>query len=477
MIAVLVLLAALLAWQLLVPPVVGLADTADFDRLWRWFGIGTEIKDPDYRYFRYLIREWNIDAGRTESSGFLSSDLLFVAASLPVNALLSPTGIFDIRALGAVRAVALLVVAFLLLSVARRGGTPMVLYVGAVLLLVVADVGYIAYFNSGFTEPGSFIFTLASIALFATLVLDERHRLSWLVCLVVACALLAWTKPQNVVVAIPLAIVVARLATLDPSPPWRTTTLCAALLIVLAALSTRLWPPPLWYTHQIRQIAVFKSILAASPDPAQDLRSLGVDPKFVVLRDKYPWDRESIQLATELQQSFHDRVSDRAIVAFFLRNPDRIVPMLKLSASQALAVRVGVGHFEAASGRPPFTHAGGPAFRSDLVKTFGPHRFRWVVGWLALAVVAAAIVRFTARTKAELLLSEGVIALAVAASLQYSVVALLQGPEAVSKGMMLFALLYDATILSAVGLWVWRVVDGWRSRAAISPSLASAPAR
>ena len=59
--AVLGLLAALLVGQLLIPPIVGLADQGDFDRLWRWFGIESAVTDPEQRYFRYLIREWRID--------------------------------------------------------------------------------------------------------------------------------------------------------------------------------------------------------------------------------------------------------------------------------------------------------------------------------------------------------------------------------------------------------------------------------
>ncbi len=123
--AVLALLAALLVGQLLIPPIVGLADQSDFDRLWRWFGIESAVTDPEQRYFRYLIREWRIDPSNAHSSGFLSADLLFVAASVQLNALLSKAGTYDIRTLGAVRIAALLFVAFLLMRAAARGGLAM----------------------------------------------------------------------------------------------------------------------------------------------------------------------------------------------------------------------------------------------------------------------------------------------------------------------------------------------------------------
>lgn len=95
--AVIALLAALLIFQLLVPPILGLADQGDYGRLWTWFGIESEIADPNQRFFRYLIRQWRIDPNAAVSSGFVSADLLFVAASTQLNALLFETGTYDLR--------------------------------------------------------------------------------------------------------------------------------------------------------------------------------------------------------------------------------------------------------------------------------------------------------------------------------------------------------------------------------------------
>ena len=457
--AVLALLAALLVGQLLIPPIVGLADQGDFDRLWRWFGIESAVTDPEQRYFRYLIREWRIDPHTAETSGFLSADLLFVAASVQLNALLSKAGTYDIRALGAVRIAALLFVAFLLLRAAGRGGLAMRVVTAIALLVVAADVGYISYFNSGFTEPASVLFGLLTIALFIRLSVGQGNRSLNLAAFVASGMLLIWSKPQNVLLAIPLAFLTWRIAGLEATNRWRVGAIAGAALIVASAVLYRAFPPPVWYTQQIRHIAVFNSLLLASPDPAADLRALGVDPRWVSLAGHFPWSLQTQRHAGELQAEFHDRVDDRAIVAFYLRHPERILPLLKLSASQALAVRVGVGQFEASSGRPPFSRATAFALRSDFVRESGPHRFRWVVALLGVAVLVACAAWRTARTHAQRLLAEGTLMLAVAAIIQYVIVAVLQGPVAVSKGMLLFAFFYDATIVAAVAIIVHRIAE------------------
>jgi hypothetical protein len=52
--------------------------------------------------------------------------------------------------------------------------------------------------------------------------------------------------------------------------------------------------------------------------------------------------------------------------------------------------------------------------------------------------------------------------LALASALQYITVAVLQGPKYVAKGMLLFAFLYDMTMVAAVALVTHRWVQARR---------------
>ena len=463
---VLALLAALLAGQLLIPPVVGLADTYDFSRLWDWFGISAPTDDPSQRYFGYLIREWRIDPTAARPSGFVSADLIFVAASVALNGLISEQGVYDLRTLGAVRAAMLLLCAYLLMRVARHGGVAMQATAAIALLFVVADVGYIAYFNSGFTEAGALLFGLLTIALFLRLVVGEGARTVNVIALVASCVLLIWSKPQNILLAAPLAWLAWRATA---SPGSRSSHIVAGMcvvVIVVGAALYRSFPPPLWYAQQIRHIAVFNSLLLESQDPAADLRELGVDPRWAVLRGRFPWDDLSIRNDALLQGEFHARVSNATIAAYYLRHPGRALAVLKRSAYEANAVRVGVGQFEASTGRPAFSHAKWFGLRSDLVNSFGAVRFRWIVAVLLVAVAIAAYAWRTSRTQAGRLLAEGVLMLALAAVIQYVVVALLQGPVAVRKGMLLFAFFFDLLIVSAVAIVIQRAMRWRRERTA-----------
>lgn len=178
---------------------------------------------------------------------------------------------------------------------AGRGGTEVRLVVALALVLVVADARYIAYFNSGYTEPGSLLFGLLTIDLFARLAVGEGDRVPNLLAFVASSALLIWSKPQNVILAVPLAFLAVRLAILDSSMRWRVATAASAAVLVVSAVAYRAVPPPLWYKQHIRHIAVFNSLLPTSPDPAADLRELGVEPALATLSGRFPWNEDAVR--------------------------------------------------------------------------------------------------------------------------------------------------------------------------------------
>src|SRR6267143_4961984 len=94
---VLLLIAAAIAYQIFLPPVVGMADNGDFARITGRFDLtnAAPALNGD-RFFRYLIVKWKADPAARWVSGFLTSESLLVAAALGMNRLVSRDGLFDI---------------------------------------------------------------------------------------------------------------------------------------------------------------------------------------------------------------------------------------------------------------------------------------------------------------------------------------------------------------------------------------------
>ncbi len=463
------LLAGILAYQLLVPPIIGLADQGDYSRLWGRFGIRTEITNPDQRYFGHLIRTWTIDSKSAVKTGFLSPDVLIMAASLPINALLSKTGAYDIRSLALVRIVLFVAAAFLILRLAWQHG-PLLRTVAIFGLLVVfADVGYIAYFNSGYGEPSSFIFALLAVASYLRLARADGRRLPDLVLFVGSCLLLVWSKPQNVLLAIPLACITLRLVTYCDSRRARVAPIVAASTLLGSGALYLVLPSPAWYQGLVRYIAVFDSLLPSSPNPQMDLEELGADPRLAVLSGVYPWEPPAKAVDQQLLLTFQSRVGFGSLAGFYLRHPGRIWPLLDLAAGHSLRVRPGLGNFEASTGLARFTYARSFAIRSDFARRFGPSHIGWIIGWGVLWLFLAADTWRRAQSPRSRLAAEGIAVLLACAAIQYGMVAILQGHGSEEKGMFLFAMFFDAGALGGAAIVAHRIdslITDFRGRSA-----------
>src|SRR5260221_10183281 len=98
--AVLAAAASILTVQVLIPPIVGLADQSDFRRVIGTFGYGPEIPGLTMAYVApKYVRDPAFQAKDWEQP---TSEYIFVGAAVLINKVISRDGKFDIRVMGAV---------------------------------------------------------------------------------------------------------------------------------------------------------------------------------------------------------------------------------------------------------------------------------------------------------------------------------------------------------------------------------------
>jgi hypothetical protein len=137
--------ATIIGYQLLVPPIVGLADQGDFVRIIGRFGYGQEPPPPNLKYTyvpskfvprNVRVREWEQP----------TSENLFVGFALLLNRAISKDGSLSIVVMGCVHAMAFLLIYARLLRVTRGFQARMWLWIAATVVLTYVD--YVAYWNS-----------------------------------------------------------------------------------------------------------------------------------------------------------------------------------------------------------------------------------------------------------------------------------------------------------------------------------------
>jgi hypothetical protein len=450
------------AAQLFWPPMIGLASNGDFERMMHWGKFEYVTTDYDEKYFNWVNHEFRITQSPWRAwRGFGSSEVIFVKLSAILGSVFIPGDRFDLRVMGLVHLLAFLAALWLLMRGWRVATQLSPLYLLPGLLLIFCDVGYTAYFNSFYSEPASLIFLLAMVGVGFTLVPQEHQRLGLLLFCAMAGLFIA-AKPQNFALIPPLLLFCARLFQFYRKPRQRAMLVAFAAALIVAPIALNIIAP--WYTHNGRYQSVFYGILKDSPDPAADLRDLGLDPKFAVLAEttvfhaNLPIDIKG----PEFQAQFYDRVNHFKIARFYLKHPRRFLTKLNLTAQYGYSLRLNVGNYEKATGLPARTESHRWSLWSDFKQKYWPKSLWFFVGYCVLLAGAILIgyrrASLPGRTLREFFLTLWAMLLAA-----FVTPILGDGESDFIKHLFLFNALFDLSLLLLAAFAtakLWRVAAG-----------------
>lgn len=349
-----------LCYQLLLPPIVGLTDNGDFGRIIGRVGLQSEVPpDPSGGY---ITRSY-IRVARYDWSGYDSSELLITTAATTVNRLVSKDDRFDLRVLGVVHLLLLLVGLATILLGLRPLGRARQWIIGSLLLVVFVDVAYVSYLNTFYSEPASLVFLLATIGIGIWGVTHRPsggQRIALLCAFTGLAALLVISKPQHALLALPLAIIAYRLATptIGPAPPvgrWSVLGLsCATFLIVASFTYLQLGLPDHFRTANLYNL-IFAEILPHSASPARDLEQIGLDSSLTSLAGTTVYTPGNRYFDPATRAALLADVDHIDIVRFYLGHPRRFLDLAGRASSNTGTLRPPyLGNFEQSSGLPPY---------------------------------------------------------------------------------------------------------------------------
>lgn len=445
------LMACAIGYQLLLPPIVGLADNGDFERLMGRVGLQYTSEDREDRYFRYINARFKV-VEPWWNSGVISSQQLLLEIALAANRVLSKDGFLDLRVIGAVNAVFFLGSVWLVLYASR----PLPIASRTVLLglvaLIFTDVGYVAYFNSIYSEPASLIFFILILAASFFAMAALRPNLWHLALYSVATALFISARAHNSTLGWLLALWGVRLFWRWPGPSWRLGVLATAAVLIAFSYwhyTTR----PVFIREAQLYNAVFSGVLVNSPSPGEDLSALGLDHRLAELANTNAFQPNSALKDDEFRRVFFGVLGQTRIVWFYITRPGALVRAAGLQARDALLTRPPCcGNFPKESGYRPRAQSRAFAVWSDL-------RTRWHVSLgilvsLFLSQLGAGLVALRRSSNVTLrLLSELFIILGLMAAVQYITKLIGDGLLDTGRQLHLFNVLIDTSFI-IIALWV-----------------------
>ena len=453
-VGILLLVAGLAAHQLLVPPIVGVADQGDYVRVMQPLGlahVGTSYEDT---VFLWVQPRYRVVPGDT-SRLLLSAELIFAGIARGLGAALSRDGLFDLRLLGGVHLAFYLAAVWLVLRAARGlpGAARGVVWLAV--LLIAPDVAYIAYLNSFYSEPAAVICLIALLGVALGEVRAEAPSRRGLWAYFVAAALFAATKAQNYVLALPM---IALPVTLLAARRWRSWSATVVPLAVVCLLWTVVLFAhlPDYLRYPAKWNGVFHGLLVDSPSPAEDLAEFGLGPEWArwtgvdAIQVEGAWVRAPI-----MEEG--GRFSFRQIAWFYLRHPGRLAQVAQRCAQRAFIWHNPLlGNYTRDSGKPPSTRAPSYTGWSDLENTLFPKRFWFLATFfgLLLGVVAWELRRGLESPAARTALLG--LTVATMAVLAFSVLVVAGGTEDAITDLYMFQVLFDVCLVFAAAWFATR---------------------
>ncbi len=472
--------AIVLSVQLLVPPIVGLANEGDFERIMGYAGFLYQTDNFDEKYYGHIVTDFQIGARGWYVSGYLSSETLLAYAARFISRGLFPGRLFDIRILGAIHIVLFLGAIGLFVRACRQLAPTTQLAAALLLVLVLTDVGYAAAFNSFYPQTASLLFVLLAFGLAARSVSREGLGGVGLVLYFLCAGLFVCSKPQEVIHAPVLAALGLGLAGVSAGSTWKTLPwrrrMAAAVLFAAALCAVSLWYYRQIPKQGIRQVGmfhtVFHDLLQFSPDPRRDMDELGIDPGLARFIGLHAYVASRPLEDPQLQSLFLERFSYAKLVAFYLRHPGRIVDRIRRAAPLAFRLRPKyLGNFAKSTGVPPRTKATRFALWSDLRAKLEPHALAVLGAVFAGNLLAAGIALRRASPRGRLFLAVLVAAL-VTAGLEFGVCAFADALDDLGRHLFVFHALFDLVLVADLA---WMIEAAARGRAR-RPAVASVPA-
>jgi hypothetical protein len=398
----------ILFWQLLVPPVVGLAPDGDFPKLLGPLALGTPVDHP----FIYADTNYEFADNHHWASPFYSSETILLRLAVFLNGMVSKDGRFDLRAIGIVHSAVFLLALWLFLPL-LEDLKPWARYtVAFAALFIFGDVSYVGYLNSFYMDVAAYLCLLLTVIVFLRVLRWGRRRDQWL--LLIPAVLLVTSKPPHAVLGLWLAL----LFLIEAGVLWskRRAILLATIVVVASAACFRYAMPQDMVAQPFFSL-VFYQLLPHAQNQDRMLADLGLDASYRQYIGKFAYSEGVYINDPRFTRAFLRRVSYATLARFYLTHPRVTWRTLVSAASEAGRHRPVLGNFDSGAGMKPFEQSHAFAYWSDWKRSLFFNRGARLVGWFAaLAAAVLGLLLAQRRTLPRGALAAGAVLIAMAAT-------------------------------------------------------------
>jgi hypothetical protein len=403
---------------------------------------------PEFGY-RYLNADYVFSPRNYWESDVHSSEQWPARVAVVLSRVHKEGDIFNIRWMGLAHGTLFIASFGMLLLATRPFRFWPSLLVRIAALFVFADVLYVAYLNSFYSDAAALVGLLGTVAV-ALLILTGRLKVWTLILYCAFALLLVCSKSQHAFWALlPAAFLVLITRRSERLSIRFTSGVCAALLLVAAAATMYFTPSE--YKAQARFDLIFFKLGKLSDKPADDLARLGLSPRDVRYIGFTAYVPDSPAADPKWLADFSRKTSYLGLARLYVRRPSVALRILAYDLQTwAPYLRFDFANYRREDANRPGERATRFASWSDLRMGLF---FRWpahIVLWYALLASGIILVirsRPSVRSVSIAWLTAGIAAAGVA---EFCVSSLADGVETF-RHLFLFHALTDLTICLTIG--------------------------
>ena len=371
---------AILFYQLILPPVVGLADNGDFAKVIGRFNLYGRVTKPH----RYIDAVYNFRSDKHWVSDFISLEIPLTQLAVWLNSLVSKDGNFDLRCIGIVHGALFLFAVWLFVPLLKDEPRAVRWAVCALALFMYCDMMYVSALNSFYMDEPAYFFTLIT-AVACLRVIKFGRKFDAI--LLMLCPFLAVTaKSQHAPIGLWVALIFL-LAASALKPFARTRWHAAAACLVLAVPLMMWKAQPADYTGYPLYNVVFAEILPHSKDVPRTMANLGLDDSYRSCIGKGGFFPGSGMEDPAFRQRLLHRLSFGKLAFYYLKHPP-VAYQAMVDSLSAAGSQHALGNFDATTGYRPFAESGAFAQWSEIKRyLFFHHGSGFLFAFVALVTL------------------------------------------------------------------------------------------
>lgn len=371
-------------------------------------------------------------------------------AFLPANAYEALIGltnfipnIFDLRVLGFLYSLLLLLGIGLLIKGASKREYKWHAWLSAVLIVfVLCDFAYTTYFNSLFWNPFSMVLFVLSAGLLTLLYRSGEAGIGKVIGLFVCGIILASISTITAVLAIIIGLLLIRILTIGKNTMQKIISALCGLAVVFTGIFFAVT-----YTAPTYQSDLYSAVFLGTAQH-ESVTELGLNPKLDELKGVF-YSPEVVE-KYELKQNLYDKIGYGDIAQFYFTHPNAFIGALNAAASNGFQIRLSyAGNFTESSSAGQL--AKGFNLYSFLKNSFMPNTIIFVLFvFIAYFGVLCALYFNKNTTKERKMLLEALFGLGIGAIISFIMPYMQTGMLDIGRSMFVFYLLFDFMLISAV---------------------------